>query len=129
MPPAVTALAVAPVKGLRVADVETIQIGPAGVEGDRAFLVLDEEHRLLLTTRTPRLLQVAARLGPDGTLTLTFPDGREVAERPEPGEPAVTAAYDGREIRGRLVRGALAEALSEHMGRPLVLLARDPAQR
>jgi uncharacterized protein YcbX len=127
--PRVTALAVAPVKGLRLSEADSVEIAPNGVEGDRAFLVVDGDRRLLLTTRTPRLLQVAAQLDADGTLALVFPDGSEVAERPEPGERATTAAYDGREIHGRLVRGALAAALSEHMGRPVMLLARDRSQR
>jgi uncharacterized protein YcbX len=127
--PTVTALAVAPVKGLRLAEVQAVEIGPGGVEGDRAFLVVDADRRLLLTTRTPRLLQVAARLDADGTLTLVLPDGGEVAERPEPGERATTAAYDGRKIHGRLVRGELAAALSEHLERAVMLLARDPSDR
>jgi uncharacterized protein YcbX len=90
--------------------------------------VVDEENRLLLSTRTPTLLQVAARWD-DGMLALTFPDGRVVAAVPEPGVAAATANYEGRRISGRLVDGEHAEALSDHLGRPVRLLARDPADR
>jgi uncharacterized protein len=124
----VTSLAIAPVKGMRLAAADQLDLGPDGPAGDRAFLVVDEDDRLLLTTRTPALLGVAPRW--DGAaLSLTFPDGREVAAVPEPGRPATTANYEGRPIAGRLVEGDLAAALSEHLGRRVRLLARDPAQR
>jgi uncharacterized protein YcbX len=126
--PTVTQLAIAPVKGLRLTAVDEVEIGPTGVVGDRAFLVVDAANELLLTSRTPTLLQVTARLDRD-SLALTFPDGRVVAAVPEPGEPAETANYEGRRIAGRLVEGELAEALSEHLRRPVRLLARDAAQR
>jgi uncharacterized protein len=128
MAPTVTALAIAPVKGLRVAAVDELEIGPAGVVGDRAFLVVDADNALLLTSRTPTLLQVTARLERD-SLALTFPDGRSVAAVPEPGERAETANYEGRRIAGRLVDGELAEALSEHLQRPVRLLARDATEQ
>jgi MOSC domain-containing protein len=126
--PAVTELAIAPVKGMRVAATDELDIGPNGPVGDRAFLVVDADGTLLLTARTPALLQVAARWD-DGTLALTFPDGRVVAEVPELAAPAATANYEGRRISGRLVEGALAAALSEHLDRPVRLLARDAADR
>jgi uncharacterized protein YcbX len=128
VPATVTELAIAPVKGLRVAGVDELDIGPAGPVDDRAFLVVDADNALLLTSRTPALLEVAARRE-DGMLTLTFPDGRAVAAVPEPGERAETANYEGRRIAGRLVDGELAEALSEHLQRPVRLLARDAADR
>ena len=87
MPATVTALAIAPVKGLRLAAADELDIGPGGAAGDRAFLVVDEENGLLLTTRTPALLQVAARWH-EGTLSLGFPDGSEVAAAPELGAAA-----------------------------------------
>jgi MOSC domain-containing protein len=125
---AVAALAIAPVKGLRLSAVDELDIGPAGPAGDRAFLVVDAANSLLLTARTPALLGVAARWE-GGVLALTFPDGSAVAAAPEPGERAETANYEGRRIAGRLVDGELAAALSEHLQRPVRLLARDAANR
>jgi uncharacterized protein YcbX len=124
----VTDLRIAPVKGMRVTAVDAIELDPTGARGDRAFLVVDRENGLLLTTRTPRLLQIAPRW--DGTtLTLAFPDGSEVADAPAPGSPATTANYEGRPIRGRVVEGELAEAVSAHLGRPVRLLMRDDGER
>ena len=100
VPVTVTALATAPVKGMRLAAAQRLELGPAGAAGDRAFLVVDDEDRLLLTTRTPALLQVVPRW--DGaTLSLTFPDGREVAAVPEPGgRPPPRTTRAGRSPAG-----------------------------
>jgi hypothetical protein len=124
----VTHLTIAPVKGMRVTAAQELEITPTGVAGDRAFLVVGPDNQLLLTTRTPALLQVAARWE-DGILALTFPDGAEVSAAPELGDPAETANYGGRRIAGRLVDGELAAALSEHLEKPVRLLARDPGDR
>jgi uncharacterized protein YcbX len=59
------------------------------------------------------------------TLRLRFPDGSEVAEEPRLGPAATTRLYDDRELPGRLVDGASADALSEHLGRRVRLLMRD----
>jgi uncharacterized protein YcbX len=52
-----------------------------------------------------------------------------VAAAPELGAAAATANYEGRRISGRVVEGEHAAALSHHLGRPVRLLARDPADR
>jgi uncharacterized protein len=124
----VTQLSIAPVKGMRLASVERLELDAAGARGDRAFCVVDAESRLLLTSRTPLLLQVVARWE-DGVLALRFPDGREVAGPPALGARASTANYAGRPVQGRLVGGAHAEAVSVHLGRAVRLLARDDGER
>ena len=113
---------------MRLAAGGRLDLGPSGAAGDRAFLVVDDENGLLLRTRTPALLQVVPRWD-GGTLALAFPDGSEVAAVPEPRRPATTANYEGRPIAGRLVEGELAAALSEHLERPVRLLARDLGER
>jgi uncharacterized protein YcbX len=124
----VTQLSIAPVKGMRLVAAEALELDATGARGDRAFCVVDRESRLLLTTRTPGLLQVEPHWDGD-TLTLRFPDGSEVAGPPELGARATTANYGGRPIHGRLVGGAHAEAVSAHLGRPVQLLARGAGER
>jgi uncharacterized protein len=126
MPITVSELAIAPVKGLRLTQADELEIQASGAVGDRAFVVVDDKSRLLLTTRTPRLVQVAQRWDPaSGELTLSFPDGGEVSGVPRMGETVATGLYDGRRVSGRLVSGAHPEALSEHLGRPVRLVALD----
>jgi uncharacterized protein len=124
----VSALSIAPVKGMRVAPADELALGPAGAEGDRRFVVVDPDDSLLLTTRTPKLLQVVPRFT-DGTLSLTFPDRSEVRAVPDPGARATTANYAGRPIHGRLVDGPLSDAVAAHLGRPARLLMLDPGER
>jgi uncharacterized protein len=126
MPIAVSDLAIAPVKGLRLVRMDELDIRPTGPVGDRAFVVVDERHALMQTTRTPALLQVAQRWNHEsGELTLRFPDGSEVAEVPSPGQPISTGLYDGRRVSGRLVPGPHSEALSDHLNRRVWLVALD----
>ncbi|MEA2266791.1 MAG: N-terminal beta barrel domain, partial [Solirubrobacteraceae bacterium] len=81
MPVTVTALAIAPVKGMRLMAARDLELGPAGAVGDRAFVIVeDRDHRLVATARAPDLVQVAPRwVREGGVLTLVFPCGEEVA--------------------------------------------------
>jgi uncharacterized protein len=126
MPIAVTDLALAPVKGLRVVSPDAVELRTEGPAGDRDFLIVEAaDDALVSTARHPELLRVEPAWS-DGALTLRFPDGSTVTDEPAPGEPAVTRNYAGRELRGHRVDGPLAAALSEHVGRSVRLIRRDP---
>jgi uncharacterized protein len=123
----VSRLAMAPVKGMRLQGVSDIQLGQHGITGDREFLVVGEDGKLLLTSDVPELVQVEPAWDRErNVLTLTFPDGDVVQDTPEPGETATTRMYDGREIPGRLISGPLSMALSGYLGRPVRLFKRAP---
>jgi len=127
VPVTVSQLAIAPVKGMRLQCTSEIQFGPHGVAGDREFLVIGRDGKLLLTGQTPALLRVEP--GWDrvrNLLTLGFPDGDVVQDTPEPGTRATTRTYDGREIPGWIIPGRLSDALSGYLGRPVHLFKRAP---
>jgi uncharacterized protein len=127
LPITVSGLATAPVKGMRLHRSSEVQVGPCGVTGDRAFLVVDHDCRLLLTTRNPHLLQIEPSWDwSRSVLALRFPDGCVVQDVPEAGAAAVTRTYEGREIPGWLVPGPLSAALSGYLGRPVHLFKRAP---
>jgi uncharacterized protein YcbX len=124
----VTALRIAPVKGLRLVPVDAVDLGPAGPAGDRAFHLREPDGAIALTVRNPRLVQVVATW--DGSeLVLAFPDGTRVAGPVDRGERVTTAFYDGRPVAGHVVEGPFGPALSEHAGRPVQLVARDEDER
>jgi uncharacterized protein YcbX len=126
---AVTALHVAPVKGARLRPVPEVRVGRHGAAGDRRFLVVGADGELLTTARTPALTEVEpAWDDARGALRLRFPDGTEIEDVVEPGAPATTRLYDGREVRGRRLDGPLADALSAHLRRPARLFVRDEDQ-
>jgi uncharacterized protein YcbX len=125
----VSDLAIAPVKGLRLMRAAELEIRTSGPVGDRAFVVVDDGLALVQTSRTPTLAQVEQRWdAASGELTLRFPDCGEVTARPTPGDPVSTGLYDGRRVSGRLVLGAHSAALSDHLRRPVRLVALDDTE-
>jgi uncharacterized protein len=127
VPATVSQLAIAPVKGMRLQYTSEVQLGHDGVVGDREFLIIGEDGKLLLTSRTPALLQIEPTWDrARNVLTLGFPDGDVVEETPQPGAPATTRTYDGREIPGWIIPGPAGAALSGYLGRPVHLFKRAP---
>jgi uncharacterized protein len=125
LPVTVSQLAIAPVKSMRLQHSPEIQLSHRGVTGDREFLVVDDEGKLLLTARNPDLLRIEPCWEPArNVLALRFPDGSVVQDAPEPGTAAVTRMYDGREIPGRVIPGPLSAALSGYLGRAVYLFKR-----
>ena len=57
----VTRLGVAPVKGLRLDEPSSVRLGPAGAEGDRAFVLVGEDDRVVSVPAVGGLLRLAAR--------------------------------------------------------------------
>ena len=125
----VARLAIAPVKGMRLVDADELEIDANGARGDRAFCVVDAETRLQLTTRTPRLLQVVPRWDgddADAALPRRQRGGGGAGARRARDDRATTRAAP---IHGRLVDGALSDAVAEHLGRDVRLFARDDGER
>jgi uncharacterized protein YcbX len=120
----VSALAIAPVKGMRTVAAEALELGTHGPAGDRAFHVREADGAVALTMRNPRLVQIVPAW--DGeVLALTFPDDGRVVAPVVRGEAVSTPFYDGRPVPGRLVEGPFAAALSGFLGRPVELVAHD----
>jgi uncharacterized protein len=127
VPVTVSQLGIAPVKGMRLQCASEVQLGHHGITGDREFLIIGEGGKLLLTYRNPALHQIEPTWDRvRNVLTLGFPDGDVVRDTPEPGAPATTRMYDGREIPGWIIPGPLGAALSGYLGRPVRLFRRAP---
>ena len=124
--PEVVTLGLAPVKGMRFVEVDALTLSEGGVRGDRELFVVDGKGgHLLRTSRNPRLTAVVPRW--DGErLALAFPDGTSAEDEVRPGAPHAIKNYEGREIPGRLVDNAATEALSDHLGRKVRLMLREP---
>lgn len=129
MPVTVSQLAIAPVKGMRLRLTSAIRLGQHGVIGDREFLVIGPDGKLLLTSRTPALLDIEPAWDRvRDVLALRFPDGHVVQDTPQPGAAAVTRMYNGREVPGWVIPGPLSGALSGYLGREVHLFKRGPEQ-
>jgi uncharacterized protein YcbX len=123
--PTVSSLWVAPVKGLALESVSEVELTPTGVPQNRRFFLVDERWKLLDGTRDGPLFRVRGETDPEGTrLALRFPQDRVVDGEVELGEPVAIAFWE-RPVRGRVVVGPWADALSDHLGRHVRLVRAD----
>jgi uncharacterized protein YcbX len=114
----VTALQTTPVKGLRVVARDAIELGPAGVEEDRRFYLVDERGRMVNGKQLAELNEVVATLGGD-ELELAFPDGTRVGGPLAFGDEPLHTSFFSRPMPARELLGDFGPALSEHVGRAL----------
>jgi uncharacterized protein YcbX len=118
---AVTGLATAPVKGLRVVGRSALELGREGAPGDRRFHLVDERGWMINAKHLGTLCAVVAVCDDGGSLSLTFPDGEVVSGVVELGEP-FDSRFFSRPARARPVLGPWSAALSEFAGQPLRLV-------
>ncbi|MFL5954292.1 MAG: MOSC domain-containing protein [Gaiellaceae bacterium] len=115
----------APVKALKLQQLEEGHLGEGGVEGDRRFYLVGETGRLISNKDHPVFQLVAVDYDAGGdTLTIRLPDGREVIGSVERGEEVQTS-FHRRPRPARLVIGPWAGALSELGGATVRLVEPD----
>ena len=126
VPPSVSWISFTPVKGLRLRELDAAEVTLDGVRGDRAFFLVDPDGTMVNAKRLGLLMTVVAdHDAAAGRLALHFPDGREVAGDVALGEP-LDVRFFSVGLRARPVAGPFSEALSEHAGAPLRLVAAPP---
>ncbi len=118
----VSGLAVTPVKGTRLHEVETVELGDGGVREDRRFLLIDDRDRMINGKHLGELQAIVADYSdPDRRLRIALPDGRQVEDVIRHDRPVVAQFYSGI-LRGELVAGPWSDAISEFVGQPLRLV-------
>jgi hypothetical protein len=114
-----------PVKSLRLDHPEEIELVPDGAREDRRFLLVDADRRLYNGKRDTTLCRTGASWDARSRqLELTLPDGTAVRGEVPAGQATVVEVY-GRRLRGRVVDGIWADALSDLANRSLTLVERD----
>ena len=116
---------VAPIKALAIQELDSVELGPLGVDYDRRFCIVDAEGRMLNAKRVPRFIAIRPRFD-DGfrNLVLEMPDGSTVAGPVDLGREVGVTIY-GRVVGARNVEGAWTEALSAIAERPARLVRFD----
>ena len=103
----------------------SVYVGPSGIEEDRRFFLIDGGGRLLTQRQRPLLAQVSAKYDVQTDfLTLAFPDGLELSNSVELGEPVRIPIW-GRPVPGRVLAGEWNEALSGLCRGPVRLVKAD----
>lgn len=122
MPITVTGLAITPVKGTRLREVERIELDRHGVRENRRFFLIDRDDTMVNSTHLGALQSIVSEYSDTARrLVLHFPDGRVLEAGVRLGDQVVTGFY-GKPTRARLVRGEWSEAISSHVGQPLRLV-------
>jgi uncharacterized protein len=111
---------VAPVKGLGLAHPDEVELTERGVEANRRFF-LRHDDRLYNGKDCGALVRIRPE-AQNGRLSMTFPDGRELAAALDLGDAVVTDFWNHRDVHGRVVVGPWAEALSEYTGKDVQLV-------
>src|ERR1700744_3457324 len=119
----VTALAVTPIKGMRLRAVDAVGLDGLGARGNRPFYVIDDKRRLMNGKGAGAMQAVVPDYDVDaGELSLTFPSGEAVSGHVEYGGEIQTTFFGSIYFAKELL-GPWAEALSEFMGHPVRLVA------
>ncbi|MGW1838264.1 MOSC domain-containing protein [Streptomyces sp. BBFR2] len=128
--PVLRAIHLYPVKSLAGAGPGEAVVEPWGLAGDRRWMLVDAERRLVTQRPHPRLALAAAEGLPGGAVRLTAP-GMEplTVEVPEPGR-TVTVGIWRDEVEAVPAGPAAAAWCSRYLGMPVELVHLDaPAER
>ena len=119
----VSRLAVTPVKGFGLREVDHVELTPQGVPGDRAFFLVDDADELFSATRSAAFLPYWATFDVTrGVLTVGRGPDVLVAEVVDPGERLRAHFFADRYTVGRVVRGPWERWLTDVAGVPLRLV-------
>lgn len=115
----------APVKGLRLSELDSVDLTVAGIPGDRRFHLINADGHLVNAKRVGALLEVVATWDSErGHLSLQFPDGSVVDGEVALDGP-VSTSFHGRPVEGGFVSGPFSKALSDFTGVSLRLVQPD----
>ncbi|MCU0755549.1 MAG: MOSC domain-containing protein [Xanthomonadales bacterium] len=118
-----SSLALYPVKSVAGVGVAQARVEPAGLAGDRRWMLVDPEGRFVTGRQLPALVRIHLQVDADGTLTL--PNGRRVAS-PAGGQSRSVTIW--RDTVAAIEPDPVASAwFSQQLGRPLHLVCGDPA--
>jgi uncharacterized protein YcbX len=123
----VAALYRSPVKSLAMERIDRARVEKAGIEGDRAFFIVNGDGGLVTQREAPTLVQVHARYDVAAQhLELRFRSGVVATDRVRTAGRVAALFFGEREVVGELVAGPFSDALSRFAGRPLRLVKAPP---
>jgi uncharacterized protein YcbX len=119
-------ISIAPVKGFRLDHPDEVELGAAGVAGNRRFFLIDADGERLRSSLTPWPVRLRARYdAAQERLRIELPDGAVIEGDATASGPAVHSASGALDVRGRVVEGPWEAPLSELAGHPVRLARLD----
>jgi uncharacterized protein len=120
----VVALLVTPVKSLRIHQADSVRVERWGAVGNRVFYLAEQDGRLLNGSKGRPLHRLVADWDAEADhLSIAFPNGLVAEGSGDADGRPITTSFYGRRVSAKAVGGPFAQALSDYVGRP-VLLAR-----
>ncbi|MFH9616328.1 MOSC domain-containing protein [Streptomyces pratensis] len=97
LPPALSAVYIHPVKSLAAHAADEAAVEPWGLDGDRRWMLIDNESKVVTQRQQPRIAQLSARILPGGGLILSAPGSPSLTvEVPDPAHTVVAELYPGK---------------------------------
>lgn len=122
----VSRLRVAPVKGLATMELPELRLDVDGVAEDRRLFLLHADGSVVTMRTLPQLVGVRPELDlAERRLSVRLPDGGTATTGLDAADEPVTSALFGKRRTGRVLPGAVADALSELAGERLRLVLAD----
>ena len=122
----VSALRVAPVKGLATVSVDRVRLERSGVPEDRRVLLLDQKGSVVTLRSHPNLVQLTPSLDlAAATLRVTLPDGTAAESDLTAVGREVRAELYGKQRVGRILAGDAPRLVSEVAGEPVRMVLAD----
>jgi uncharacterized protein YcbX len=122
----ITTLFITPVKSTRLHRPERVRLESFGVLENRRFYVAEPDGRLFNNTKFGPLQRVRADWDPmTERLSLCFPDGGILEGDATAVDGEVETNFFGRDARGHVLAGPFSDAVSEYVGRRLVVVRTD----
>ncbi|PKB64737.1 MAG: hypothetical protein BZY80_02180 [SAR202 cluster bacterium Io17-Chloro-G2] len=125
----VQAIHIAPVKSLGLVQPSSVHVGPAGIDEDRRFFLVDQRSAVLTQRQVGTLVRIKPDYQPEKDfLRLSFPDGTVVEGVVELRDPVETIMW-GRRVRGNMVSGDWSKVLTKYCGGTVSLVqSRQPGE-
>jgi uncharacterized protein len=120
----IASLFVYPVKSARGIALTEARVTKTGLEGDRHFMIVDQDGRFFTQREAPSLARLLVALKP-GAQTLIVTSGLESSEVPWASDPTarlVTVTVWTDTVVAEDAGDAVAELISRHVGQPLRLV-------
>ncbi|MFI8461404.1 MOSC domain-containing protein [Kitasatospora sp. NPDC085464] len=127
-----TGLHVYPVKSMYRLSPDTAVVHPWGLAGDRRWMLADPTGRFVSQREDAALGQIRPALLPDGSLTLTAPDGSRIeihAPRVAAGDPLAEVEVWGTRFRAAEAAKEAHQWIAEHLGDYRLVHLDDPRAR